>query len=113
MPRRHAARRVEQRRAPREAVDVRSQIWGGRLAPSPALIVNISPHGCMIRTDERVGIGQPLTVEMPGLGGLRGQVIWALDVRIGIEFEQTIQLEDYLAMMSRMADNTPQISTLG
>ena len=112
MPHTHAARRADQRRAPREAVDVRSLIWGGRLAPSPALIVNISPYGCMVRTDERVKIGQSLTVDMPGVGSLNGQVIWTLDARIGIEFDEMIPLDDYLAMMSQMTENAPPFSVL-
>jgi hypothetical protein len=113
MPRTHAARKAAQRRAPREAVDVRSQIWGTRLAPCPALIVNISPYGCMVRTDERIRIGQGLTVDVPGVGGRPGQVIWAMDARIGIEFEDMIPLDDYLATMSRIAENSHQISALG
>jgi hypothetical protein len=92
----------ESRRAPREAVDCQSQIWGSTLAPSPALLVNISPHGCMVRSDQIVPIGESLTVDVPGVGNLRGVVMWSLGARIGIEFEIGLGLETYLGMLSMM-----------
>jgi hypothetical protein len=98
------------RRIPREAVDCQSRISGATMPPSTALIVNISPHGCMVRCDQAVSIGEGVTVDMPGLGSLRGFVIWSLGKRIGIEFETMISLETYLMMLALMKssqDNMP------
>ena len=95
-------RREEARREPREAVDCHSKIWGLRRAPAPALLVNISPHGCMLRSDQIVPIGENLTVDVPGIGDLRGTVMWSLGARIGIEFEIGIGMEAYLGMLSLM-----------
>ena len=106
----HIRPREESRREPREAVDFLAQIWGSRRAPSPAPLVNISPHGCMVRSDQIVPIAENLTVDVPGIGNLRGIVMWSLGARIGIEFEIGIGLETYLGMLSLMkghADPAP------
>lgn len=96
----------ESRRAPREAIDCRSQIRTATVPSSSALIVNISPHGCMIRSDQAVPIGERLTVDVPGVGDLRGRVIWSLGARFGIEFEAPIALEPYLAMLSLLKESS-------
>lgn len=95
-----AYRSEESRRTPREAVDYPSQIWLNGPAPCAALIVNVSPHGCMIRSDRTVSIGERVTVAMPGVGELSGTVIWFLGARFGVEFVEAIELEPYLAMLS-------------
>lgn len=92
----------EARRSPRETVDRLSRVWGASLAPTPALIVNISPHGCMLRCDQTVPMGEHLTVDIPAVGPLRGTVIWSLGARLGIEFEAPIMLETYLAMLDTL-----------
>lgn len=96
---------AESRREPREAVDFRARIWGSTCKPSPALLVNISPHGCMVRSDQIVPIGEKLTVHLPGIGNMQGIVIWSLGARIGIEFEAGLALESYLGMLTTMQDD--------
>ena len=98
----HIQRRAESRREPREAVDFYAHIWGLARKPSPALLVNISPHGCMVRSDQIVPIGENLTVDVPGVGNMQGIVMWSLGTRIGIEFESGIGLETFLGMLSIM-----------
>jgi len=92
----------EARRTPREAVDCQSLIWSPTLPPSPALIVNISPHGCMVRSDRSVPIGGLLTVDVPEIGALRGMVIWSLGTRLGMEFEEAIELDLYVRMLAQL-----------
>jgi hypothetical protein len=95
-----AASSPESRRAPREAIDCPSRIWSAALPPSPALIVNVSPHGCMIRSDRSVRIGERIGVDVRSIGALHGPVIWSLGARFGIEFENAIELAPYVAMLS-------------
>lgn len=90
------------RGATREIVEIASQLWGPTLAPTPAMIINISPHGCLIRCDEMVPMGEHLTLDFPVLGAMRGLVIWSLGIRMGIEFETPIDLETYLALLDAM-----------
>ncbi len=98
----HSPSEKEARRSPRETVDRLSRVWGPGLAPIPALIVNISPHGCMLRCDQTLSMGEHLTVDIPAVGALRGIVIWSLGARLGIEFEAPIALESYLAMLDTL-----------
>lgn len=100
---------LDSRRAPREAIDCPSRFWFAALPPADALIVNVSPHGCMVRSDSSVPIGARVTVDVPGVGDLRGQVIWALGARFGVEFEETIELEPYLGMLA-MLKSAPEQS---
>lgn len=93
---------AESRRAPRETVDCQTLIRGTRCPPTDALIVNISPHGCMLRCDRVVPIGAKLTVDLPSIGTLRAAVIWSLGSRLGLEFETCISLDHYLAMLPLM-----------
>lgn len=92
----------EGRRSARESVVVPSQIWSATIVPMPALIVNISPHGCMVRCNQVVPTGEHLTIDIPSVGALRGLVIWSLGERIGIEFATPIGLEAYLTMLDTM-----------
>jgi hypothetical protein len=89
----------EGRRSARESVVVPSQIWSATIVPMPALIVNISPHGCMVRCNQVVPTGEHLTIDIPSVGALRGIVIWSLGERIGIEFAVPIGLDAYLNML--------------
>ena len=98
----HAYSTAESRRAPREAVDCQTHIHPARHSPAEALIVNISPYGCMLRCDCSVPIGATLTVELPRVGKVGGIVIWSLGARLGIEFASGIALDDYLAMLPLM-----------
>ncbi|MBT2187702.1 PilZ domain-containing protein [Sphingobium nicotianae] len=93
---------AEFRRAPRESVDYPSRIRGRRLAPTTALIVNISPYGCMVRCDRIMPIGTMLEVDLPGMASRRGTVIWSLGARMGLEFETGISVESYLALLPQM-----------
>ncbi len=90
----------------REVVEIPSQIWGATLAPTPAMIINISPHGCMVRCDEMVPMGEHLTLDFPLLGALRGLVIWSLGARMGVEFETPISLEAYLNLLDTIQDRS-------
>lgn len=86
--------------APRESVDCPSRIWSGATPPSAALIVNLSPYGCMVRGDRIVPVGAPLMVELPEVGALRGTVIWSMGARIGMEFDTPIPLDRYLDILA-------------
>ena len=94
---------ADSRRAPRETVDCPTQIEGMRCPRTDALIVNVSPFGCMIRCDRIVPIGSILSVDLPSTGQQHGKVMWSLGARLGIEFHAEIPLDDNLAMLPLMA----------
>lgn len=93
---------AEARGSPREQTDIQSQIWGSTLAPTPARIVNMSPQGCMIRCDEMLAMGEPLTLELPRLGAMRATVMWSLSGRMGVQFDSAIPVVAYLELLDSL-----------
>lgn len=93
----------EGRRAPREEVCYRCQIGGQTLSPTTALIVNISPYGCMIRCNKDVQSGTALRFTLPVIGACEGQIVWAIGGRLGFEFKSPLPLDPYLAMLAEIS----------
>ncbi len=69
----------------------------------PVLIVNLSPHGLMIRSDAPVSVGEWLRITLPILGEVQVAVRWALGGRIGCQLERPIPAANYHAVLSAMA----------
>ncbi|MBU0555541.1 MAG: PilZ domain-containing protein [Alphaproteobacteria bacterium] len=92
----------DSRRYERDAVECPAQIWGGTLPPSPAVLINMSPSGCMIRCDQMVSIGESLTIDVAQIGTLRGRAIWAAGARLGVEFEMAIPEKEYEVMLAKL-----------
>lgn len=90
------------RRTERDDVEYQVQIWGATLPPSPALIINISPSGCMLRCDQMVSIGESLSLDVPSIGTLRGMVIWTVGARIGVEFDVAMPQKLYEQTLTQM-----------
>jgi hypothetical protein len=53
-------------------------------------IRNLSEGGLMAETARPVSLGQPVTIEVRGIGVVEGRVAWATDGRIGIAFDEPI-----------------------
>ncbi len=68
----------------------------------PLLIVNLSPHGLMARSDEALGAGERLTVSLPVVGVVRAEVRWALGGRIGCQLETAIPNHRYYELLAAM-----------
>ncbi|HWJ71252.1 MAG TPA: PilZ domain-containing protein [Sphingobium sp.] len=93
---------TETRGAPREQIDIQSQIWGATLSPTPARIVNISPQGCMLRCDAMMAMGDHLSLDLPQLGAMRATVMWSLSGRLGVQFETPIDVDNYLELLDSL-----------
>ncbi len=61
----------------------------------PARIANISRTGFMAMTPCPVYDYAPVLVELPRIGWVRATMLWALGDRIGGEFEQLIEPDDF------------------
>lgn len=61
----------------------------------PARIANISRTGFMAMTPCPVYDYAPLLVDLPRIGWVRATTLWALGDRIGGEFEQVLEPEDF------------------
>lgn len=96
----------DSRRTPREMVFWPTQIDGCRLKPTDALIVNLSPSGCMVRSEAIVAPIEQVTLTLPVVGHTEAKVMWVLGGRIGLEFAIILPLHSYLPMLHEMkADN--------
>ena len=52
-----------------------------------ARLLNISPLGCLLRTDEEIlRSDRKIRIKIPGLASLDGTVVWCEDARAGVEF---------------------------
>lgn len=92
----------EERVEPREEVLHRTRIGlvdGRSLA---VVIVNLSPHGLMIRTDAAISPGEWMRVALPIIGEARAAVRWALGGRVGCELERAIPASSYHAVLHAM-----------
>lgn len=66
-----------------------------RLAPGEqpvqVRVRNLSPGGLMAEyTASNVAVGDPVEIEVRGLGWVRGSIAWAAEGRIGVAFERAI-----------------------
>lgn len=66
------------------------------------VIVNMSANGLMARCDGNPGAGDPARIHLPILGDVDAIVRWSLGGRIGCEFDRTIPLAEYYAMLAVM-----------
>jgi|KBSSwiS6_1023812.scaffolds.fasta_scaffold02178_3 hypothetical protein len=80
----------EARRVKRDEVFRRTTISIDSRPAVRAIVVDISPLGCMVRCDAAAGQGMTLAVDLPGLGNVAGTVAWSIMGRIGVEFANPI-----------------------
>jgi hypothetical protein len=97
-----APRSKDMRRFQREDVCFRCEIAGPDLEPASALIVNISPLGCMLRCSKNVKTGAPVAFTLPSAGHIDARIVWAIGGRMGLEFNEEIDAKPYLAMLDQL-----------
>jgi hypothetical protein len=97
-----AKRPKDMRRFQREEVCFRIEIAGPAQAPANALIVNISPLGCLLRCSQPTQPDAELHFTLPTAGRIQARVIWAIGGRIGLEFSEEIDATPYLAMLDQL-----------
>lgn len=97
-----APRPRDMRRAARHDVCYRCEIAGAPFGPVHALIVNVSPLGCMMRCSKAEPTSSPVHFTLPVAGRCEAQIVWAMGGRIGLEFLQPIDADVYLAMLENL-----------
>lgn len=63
--------------------------------PEPALLVNLSPYGFLIRTALTVIDGCQISIELPIVGDIRARSVWSMEDQIGGEFLSPIDPRFY------------------
>lgn len=76
------------RKHSRFAVRHEVTLHGEDQRPYPGLLVEVSQGGCRVALpgSRTFAAEQPVTVRIPGFGGLRGSVSWTKDGFVGIHF---------------------------
>ncbi len=97
-----AKRQREMRRFSREEVCFRCEIAGPQFEAAAALLVNISPLGCMIRCSREVAPGTRVGFVLPLAGRIEARIVWAIGGRMGLEFDEEIDAEPYLGMLDKL-----------
>ena len=98
----HPASVHHAQREPRDEVHHRGRAMRRDGTTLPLLIVNLSPHGLMARSEDAIGAGERLTVSLPVVGIVRAEVRWALGGRIGCQLDAAIPNHRYYELLAAM-----------
>jgi len=99
-PIRHSA---DGRTEPRDEVYFRARATLADRRSFPVLVVNVSPHGLMLRTDAPLAVGEWVTVQLPVIGQVRAGIRWSLGGRMGCQLDRAIPSARYHAVLAVMA----------
>lgn len=89
-----------QRRVPREPVEVAATIRSAGFQGHDVVIRNISTLGFMADAEGEFDADAVLIVRLPSLGTVSARVIWARDGQIGCEFVNEIDLHRLRAVLA-------------
>lgn len=93
---------TDRRTADRDEVHYRARAFGPDAQPVTLLVVNISPHGLMARCDSDFAERDRLRLTLPVIGPLAAEIRWSLGGRIGVSFDQPIDLASYYELLAQM-----------
>ena len=60
----------------------------------PVMITDISNDGCQVESDERIPIGDIVTLELPGEMSTEASVRWAVSGRAGLQFRHPVRSDN-------------------
>lgn len=86
---------LDQRASPRTDVYARLPVILPDGRATMVTLVNISADGLLMRHEHRVDDGGVMTISLPILGKVKGIAIWSVGGRSGVNFIETIRLDDY------------------
>ncbi|UVO49547.1 PilZ domain-containing protein [Sphingomonas sp. SUN019] len=91
------------RSEPRDEVMHRARAVGPDGRHLSVTVVNVSPHGMMLRCDQDYPEGERLSVALPAIGIVTAVVRWSLGGRIGCQLERAIPANRYHQVLGAMA----------
>ena len=62
------------------------------------MIGNLSQHGALVRSDERLSLAQRVRIVADGLPEIAARVRWRRDDRYGLSFEDSLQFGQLAAL---------------
>lgn len=93
---------ADERVADRDEVHYRARAFGPDARPHTLLVVNISPHGLMARSEAAFVQGDRLRIMLPVVGVMVAEVRWCLGGRLGVSFETAIDLASYYELLAEL-----------
>lgn len=97
---------LDQRASPRTDVYARLTVTLPDGRSAQVTLVNISSDGLLMRHDQRIDDGAIVTLSMPVIGKVKAIAVWSIGGRSGLNFIETIRLEDYNHLLRAMGART-------
>jgi hypothetical protein len=94
---------VEQRKAARHVVHIRSVMIDVELNAEPITILNLSTNGLMASTPGKFQIGAICNIEIPELGQVAAIIRWSGNGVVGCEFSDLIDDESFFSYLGGVA----------
>ncbi|HET6537871.1 MAG TPA: PilZ domain-containing protein [Sphingopyxis sp.] len=105
-------RELNQRISPRSDIYYRLPFETSDGPQDMAICVNISSDGLLMRHMENFEPDTILTFHLPVVGARASKVIWSINGKTGVQFSETINERDYIALLQGMDVQADQESTL-
>ena len=80
----------QQRNSARDSLFLAAELRIAGEAPVHVRVRNLSAGGLMAEYGRPVSLGDPLDINLRGIGWVKGRVAWAMDARIGVAFDKPI-----------------------
>jgi hypothetical protein len=84
----------------RDEVELPTRAFGPDARALPLLIVNLSPHGLMARSEARLREGDRIRVTLPVVGAIAAEVRWSIDGRLGCRFDSGLDRASYYDLLA-------------
>jgi hypothetical protein len=65
-------------------------------------ILNISADGLLCHCAERFKIGDDITLKMPIIGSILGNIIWFHNTNVGVQFQNMVPIQDYMPLLKAL-----------
>ena len=98
---------VDQRASPRTDVYARLPMILPDGRSTTVTLVNISADGLLVRHDQTIVDGGIVSVSLPILGKVKAVAVWTIGGRSGVNFIETIRLEDYAVVLRALGVRLP------
>jgi hypothetical protein len=89
------------RRSPRAPVSFDARVGQGGLGRTLCKVVDISLHGCRLQTYSAMRKGDTIWLNLPLLGPVAANVMWADDFTAGCQFHAAIDKQAFEALLAR------------
>ena len=95
------AERDGRRRSPRAPVSFDARLGQGGLGRTLCKVVDVSLHGCRLQTYSALRKGTTIWLNLPGIGPVAADVMWADDFAAGCQFQSPLAQDAFDALVAR------------